>query len=103
MRTLIDFEFVSHARACCFLLCSVCSEYFFYGLSVGFLYLTNVAQLLCSLSGWLHLNCASIGTEFNGAETNCRTGRNLGILPMNSNCFAIFFQQHSGYVCSDIY
>ena len=22
---------------------------------------------------------------------------------MNSNCFAIFFQQHSSYVCSDIY
>ena len=27
----------------------------------------------------------------------------LGILLMDSNCFAIFVQQHSSYVCSDIY
>ena len=39
-------------------------------LSVGFPYSTNVVQLLCSLSGWLHLNCSSIGTGYNGAETN---------------------------------
>ena len=25
----IDFEFVFHVRACCFLLCSVCREYWF--------------------------------------------------------------------------
>ena len=49
-----------------------------------------VVQLLCSLRGWLHLNCSSIGTGFNGAETNCRIVLNLGILLMNSNCFAIF-------------
>ena len=72
-------------------------------LSIGFPYFTNVVQLLCSLSGWLHLNCSSIGTGFNGAETNCRIAHNLGILLMNSNCFAIYFQQHSSYVCSDIY
>ena len=36
-------------------------------------------------------------------ETNCRIAHNLGILLMNSNCFAIFFQRHSTYVCSDIY
>ena len=59
----------------------------------------NVVQLLCSLSGWLHLNCSSIGTGFNAAETNCRIACNLGILLMNSNCFAII----SSYVCSDIY
>ena len=29
-------------------------------------------------------------TGFNGAETNCRIARNLGILLMNSNCFVIF-------------
>ena len=29
---------------------------------------------------------------FNGTETNCRIAHNLGILLMNSNCFAIFFQ-----------
>ena len=63
----------------------------FNGLSIGFHYFTNVVQLLCSLSGWLHLNCSLIGTEFNGAETNCRISHNLGILLMNSNCFAIFF------------
>ena len=38
-----------------------------------------------------------------GAETNCRIAHNLGILLMNSNCFAINFQQHSSYECSDIY
>ena len=56
---------------------------------------------------------------FNGAETNCRIAHNLGILLMNSNCiifinlfflfffincfFFFFFQQHSSYVCSDIF
>ena len=30
-------------------------------------------------------------TGFNGAETNCRIVHNLGILLMNSNCFAIIF------------
>ena len=37
---------------------------------------------------------------FNGAETNCRIAHNLGILLMNSKCFAIYFQQHSYYICS---
>ena len=59
-------------------------------LSVSVPYFTNVVQLLCSLNGWLHLNCSSIGTGFNGAETNYRIVHNLGILLMNSNCFAIF-------------
>ena len=63
----------------------------FNGLSTGFPYFTNVVQLLCLLSGWLHLHCSSIGTGFNGAETNCRIAHNLGILLMNSNCFAISF------------
>ena len=40
----------------------------FNGLSIGFPYFTNVVQLLCSLSGWLHLSCSSIGTGFDGAE-----------------------------------
>ena len=48
-------------------------------------------QLLCSLSGWLHLNCSSIGTGFNGAETNCRIEHSLGILLMNSNRFVTYF------------
>ena len=65
-------------------------------------FFASVVRLLCSLSGWLHLNCSSVGTGFNGAETNCRIAHNLGILLMNSNCFAIYFQQHSSYVCSDI-
>ena len=60
-------------------------------LSIGFPYFTKFVQLLCSLSGWLHLNCSSIGTGFNGAENNCRIACNLGILLMNCNCFAIFF------------
>ena len=72
-------------------------------LSVGFPYFTNVVQLLCSLSGWLHLNCSLIGTGFNGAKTNSRIAHNLGIQLMSSNCFATFFQQHTSYVCSDIY
>ena len=48
--------------------------------SISFPYFTNVVQILCSLSGWLHLNCSSIGTGFNGAETNCRIETNLGII-----------------------
>ena len=48
-------------------------------------------SLLCSLNGWLHLNYSSIGTEFNGAETNCRIAHNLGILLINNNFFAILF------------
>ena len=60
-------------------------------LSAGFPYFTNVVQLLCSFSGWLHLNCSSTGAGFNGAETNCRISHNLGILLMKNNCFAIFF------------
>ena len=43
-------------------------------------------------------SCKSLG--FKGAETNCRIAHNLGILLMNSNCFAIFFQQHSTVVMS---
>ena len=69
-------------------------------LSIGFP--CNVVQFLCSLSEWLHLNCSSIGTGFNGTENNGRIARNLGILMMNSSCFAIYFQQHYSYVCSDI-
>ena len=42
-----------------------------------------------SLSGCLHLSCSSIGTGFNGTETNCRITHNLGIwgegCPSNSN------------------
>ena len=56
----------------------------FYGFICWLPYFTNVVQLLCSLSGWLHLNCSLIGTGFNGAETNCRIARNLGILLINS-------------------
>ena len=41
--------------------------------------------------------------NFGLSETNCRIARNMGILLMNSNCFAFYFQQHSSYVCSDIY
>ena len=37
-------------------------------------------------------------------EANCNIAHNLGILLMNSNCFAIFiFLQHSRYVSSDFY
>ena len=86
MRALIDFEFGFHAHACCFLLCGVCHEYWLLRS-----YFTNIVQLLCSLSGWLHLNCSSVGTGFNGAETNSRIAHNLSILLMNSNCFAIVF------------
>ena len=92
-----------NVRACCYFCCvAYAAETGFNSLSIGFPYFTNV-QLLCSLSRWLHLNCFSIGTGFNGAETNCRTAHNLGILLMNSNCFAIFFQRHYSYVYSDIY
>ena len=72
-------------------------------LSVGFPYFTNAVQVLCSRCCWLHLNCSSTGTGFNEAEPNSRIAHNVGILLMNSNCFAIFFQQDYSYVCSDIY
>ena len=74
-------------------------------LSVVFPYFTNVVQLLYSLSGWLHLSCSSVGRGFNGAETNCRIAHNLGILLMNSNCFAIFSAAFYIviHVCSAIY
>ena len=72
-------------------------------LSIGLSYFASVGRLLCSLSGWLHLNCSSVGTGFNGAQTNCRIARNLGILLMKSNCFAIYFQQQPSYVTSDYY
>ena len=54
---------------------------------------TSVVQLLCSLNGWLHLNFSSICTGFNGTKTNCRIAHNLGILLMNSNCFAVIFSR----------
>ena len=54
MRALIDFEFVFHARACCFFVVwRVPQILVFTVLSVGFPYFT-VVQLPCSLSGWLH-------------------------------------------------
>ena len=61
---------------------------------IYFPYFTNVVQLLCSLSGWLHLNCSTIGTGFNGAETNYGIAHGLGILLINSNCFSTHFQRH---------
>ena len=42
-------------------------------------------------------------TGFNGAETNCRIADSLGILLMSSNCFAVYFQQHSSYVAFSFY
>ena len=55
-------------------------------------------QLLCSLSGWLHLNCTSVGTGFNGAETNCGIAHNLGILLMNSNCGSWNLRLNDGWI-----
>ena len=43
------------------------------------------------------------GGELYTTETNCRIAHNVGILLINSYCFAIYFQQHSSFVCSDIY
>ena len=33
-------------------------------LSIGLPYFASIVWLLCSLSGWLHLNCSSIDTGF---------------------------------------
>ena len=92
----------SHASLLLFVVWRVPRLLVFKVLSTGFPHFTDIVQLLCSLSGWLHLNCSSIGTGFNGAETNCRIAHNLGILLINSNCFAIYFQQHSSYACSEL-
>ena len=100
MPTLFDFVVVYTREPVAF--CCVPRILVFTVLSISFPYFTDVVQLLCSLSGWLHLNCSSIGTVFNAAETNCKAASNLCILLMNSNCFTIYFQQHSSYVCWDI-
>ena len=61
MRVLIDFKFVLHARACCFFVVWRVPRILVSTLlSVGFPYFTNVVQLLCSLSGRLHLYYSSI-------------------------------------------
>ena len=74
--------FFTRELNCCFC-CVACASFTrFYRFSIWFAFFASVVQLLCSLSGWLHLNCSSIGTVFNGAETNCRFARNLDILLM---------------------
>ena len=90
MRALFEFQVDFHARAYCFCYVACAAN-------------TTVVQLRWSLSGWFQLNCSSICTGFNEAETNYRIVHSLGILLRNSNCFAIYLQQHSSYVCSDIY
>ena len=69
--------------------------------SIGFSYFTSLLFSYCAyLAGgfnWIVLQLVDDlmeGTEFNGAETNCTIASNLGILLMNSNCFAIYFKQH---------
>ena len=63
--------FFTYKLVICSVACGVCREYRFkifkMVLSIGFPYFTNIVQLLCSLSGWLHLNCSSVVTGFNGA------------------------------------
>ena len=46
---------------------------------------------LYSHSGWLLLKWSTIGLGFNGAETNCRIARILGILLMISYRFDLYF------------
>ena len=44
------------------------------------------------LQGWItKQNVRRLRRNLNGAETSCRVAHNLGILLMNSDCFAIFF------------
>ena len=86
---ILKLYFTYELVAFCCVACAANSS--FYGFICWFPYFTNVVQLLCSLSGRLHLNCSSFGTGFNGAETNCRIAYNLGILLMNSNCFGVYF------------
>ena len=102
MRAVLDFEVVFHARAYCFSLCRMCHKYWFlrFYLLVFLTLLVNVVQLLFSLSGWLHLNCSSIDTGFNGAEINCRIAHtDLGILLMNSNCQDCFLYSAAFRLC----
>ena len=47
-------------------------------------YTITFVQLLSSHSGWLLLKWSTIGTGFDGAETNCRIAHVLGILLMIS-------------------
>ena len=70
MRALFGLEFVFffHASLILFVVWRVPRILVFMVLSVGFLYFTNVVQIPCSLSGWLHLNCSLVGIGFNGAK-----------------------------------
>ena len=63
----------------------------FFAVTFNLVLLKIIAVTVLTYSGWIHLNCSSIGTKFNGAETNSRIAHDLGNLLMNSNCFAIFF------------
>ena len=76
------------------------------GIYFGFAHII-LCSIFSSAHTWSKLmsaSCEEALTLFIGAEANyCRIARNLGILLMNSNCFAMYFQQHSSYVCSDIY
>ena len=49
-----------------------------------FLAYTNVCSVMSSHSGWLLLKWSTVGTGFDGAETNCRIAHVLGILLMIS-------------------
>ena len=84
--------------------CLRCSPRLLLLITVLLLALLLEKMLLCSRSGCFHLYCSSVGRGFNSAETNCRIADNWSTLwVINSNCFSIYFQQHSSYVCSDIH
>ena len=69
---------------------------------VTFLYTTLVGRNCAHYAGKLLLKCSTVGTGFNGAETNnnyyCGISRILGILLMNSYCIQIFWiSVHASY------
>ena len=65
---VLNLSFTRELVICC-VACPANTGFYGFICCVRFPYFTKDVQLLCSLSEWLHLDCSSIGTGFNGAET----------------------------------
>ena len=81
------FSYFLFARACIIVLYIQLTLDVYFILTVIILFslpILTFIQLLSSHSGWLLLKWSTIGTGFDGAETNCRIAHVLGILLMIS-------------------
>ena len=81
------FSYFLFARACIIVLYIQLTLDVYFILTVIILFslpILTFIQLPSSHSGWLLLKWSTIGTGFDGAETNCRIAHVLGILLMIS-------------------